>query len=220
MNALVSCVMPTCDRRDYISAAIACFALQTYKPIELVILDDGNDKVGDLAAGDPRIRYVSMRDRKSTGEKRNICCDLARGEIICHFDDDDWSSPERVAEQVISLKESGKPIAGYSSLLFWDTIHCCAKRYVAQWPGYVCGATLCYLKSHWQAHPFPDKQKGSDNDFIYPSARLIAASQDESRMVARIHNRHTSAKSNISDSAPIEAIPQGFWENERMRLRQ
>ena len=52
---LVSCVMPTHNRRDFILTAIDCFLNQTYPEKELVIVDDGSDRVKDIIPADPRI---------------------------------------------------------------------------------------------------------------------------------------------------------------------
>jgi glycosyltransferase involved in cell wall biosynthesis len=214
---LVSCIMPTYNRRTFIGAAIDCWLKQTYEDRELVIVDDGDDKVKDLIPIDPRVRYIEI-SRVSTGQKRNVCCEEARGEVICHFDDDDFSAPDRIAAQVKQLEDSGKPVTGYSTLLFWDVLARQAKIYRAQVKGYICGTTFCYLKSFWQVHPFRDKQEGSDNDFIYPVLSQVQASNDYSHMVARIHDcHHTSRKGGIVQIVPTSAIPDAFWENERLR---
>lgn len=216
---LVSCLMPTWNRREFVGAAIDCFLRQTYEPRELVIVDDGKP-VEDLVSADPRIRYFRLAKKMVTGPKRNRCCELARGEILCHFDDDDWSADDRIEHEVRLLEESGRPIAGYGSLYFWDTVRLEAKLYKSATPGYVCGTSLCFLKAYWQEHPFPDRQIASDNAFIYPAAyrKLTACSQDASRMVARLHGRHTSSKGNIRQVVARELIPEGFWRNEEERL--
>ena len=85
----VSCVMPTKNRRAFVPAAIDCWLKQTYVNSELVIVDEGEDPVEDLIPDDKRIRYVFQKVRRNTtGKKRNFCNELARGEIIGHFDDD------------------------------------------------------------------------------------------------------------------------------------
>jgi glycosyltransferase involved in cell wall biosynthesis len=209
--------MPTWNRRAFIPAAIDCFMRQTHENRELVILDDG-ETVDDLVPADPRIRYERTA-RVNTGVKRNLVNELADGEIICHWDDDDWSAPDRIADQVGRLVETGKPVTGYGTLLFWDTVAGQAKRYHSQIAGYVCGTSLCYTRDFWQMHRFPDKQEASDNAVVYPVLRQIAASHDVTHMVARIHDcHHTSKKVGITETVAKELIPAGFWENEKLRL--
>ena len=78
----VSRVMPTCDRRDFIEAAIRCYQEQTYRRRELVILDDGKDHIQDLVPDDPSIRYLirPAREKMVTGAKRNLINSLAAAE--------------------------------------------------------------------------------------------------------------------------------------------
>jgi glycosyltransferase involved in cell wall biosynthesis len=214
---LVSCIMPTQNRRTFIPAAIQCFLDQTYEDRELVIIDDGDDRVADLIPVDPRIRYAAIPNRVSTGLKRNLCCEAARGEIICHTDDDDWSAPGRMADQVERLISTGRPITGYGTLLFWDVLKLQAKKYKASVRNYICGTTFCYRRDFWQMHQFKDQQVASDNAFIYPILARVAASSETQMMVARIHDSHTSSKNGIVEIVPREMIPAAFWDNEKCR---
>jgi glycosyltransferase involved in cell wall biosynthesis len=212
--------MPTWNRRAFIPAAIDCWKRQTYANRELVILDDGNEPIEDLIPKDPRIKYVFENKRRITGDKRNRVVELSHGEIICHWDDDDWSAADRIEFQVNELKRSGKPVSGFGTLLFWDLNSKSAKRYRAAINGYVCGTTLCYMRELWQTHHFKQRQQASDNDFVYPIIKQIAASGDDSHMVARIHGcHHTSPKTGIRNVVPNNLIPEAFWENEKLRLK-
>lgn len=212
---LVSCIMPTCNRRPFIQAAIDCWLQQTYEPRELVILDDGEDEIRDLIPDDRRIRYNKC-ERAYVGTKRNLCCEASSGEIICHWDDDDWSAPDRISDQVERLMKSGQLITGYGTLLFWDVIKQQARRWKASVDGYVCGTTLCYWKSYWKEHPFADKRQGEDNQFVYRALKQIAVSHDSAKVVARIHACNTSSKSGVAEKVPTSMIPAGFWQNERL----
>jgi O-antigen biosynthesis protein len=217
MNPLVSCIMPTWNRRPFIRAAIQSFLDQTYEPRELVVIDDGDDKIEDLIPDDPRISYAVLSGRVSTGVKRNLCCEAAKGEVICHTDDDDWAAPNRIAEQVERLIKTGRPITGYGTLLFWDRNTKQAKRYHSRELGYVCGTSLMYLRSFWQRHQFKDQQEASDNSFVRPVRRVIAAADGTTKLVARIHDcHHTSSKKNITEVVPKSMIPNRFWDNESL----
>lgn len=216
---LVSCVMPTWNRRAFIPAAIDCWLKQTYENRELVILDDGDEPIEDLIPDDPRILYIVEGKRRITGDKRNRVNSLAQGEIICHWDDDDWSASDRIAYQVAQLQKTGKAITGFSDLLFWDLAENCAKRFRSSVAGYVCGTTFCYTKEFWSVHRFRARHEASDNDFIYPVTAQCAASKDTSHMVARIHKcHHTSRKTGIREKIPNSMIPAAFWDNDKLRL--
>lgn len=218
-NPLVSCVMPTWNRRPFIKAAIDCWLKQTYENKELIVLDDGDDKVRDLIPMKKGIRYIRLKERvSSTGMKRNKCCELAKGELICHFDDDDWSDPTRIERQVQLLRESGKPVAGYSNILYWNVLRDEARLYVASVKGYVCGGTMCYFKSWWEKHPFPDKVRASDNAVIYPNLKDIACSYELGMYVARAHSTNVGGeKKDVGTVTSKDNIPEAFWENEKLR---
>src|SRR4051794_8567955 len=107
VHPLVTCIMPTRDRRRFVAQAIAYFQRQDYEPRELLVLDDGEDAVQDLMPADSRIRYVRLGEPWPLGRKRNHACELSRGELICHWDDDDWMAPDRVSRQAARLLDGG-----------------------------------------------------------------------------------------------------------------
>src|SRR5262249_33338037 len=97
---LVTCIMPTTsDRRAFVPQAIRSFLRQDYPRCELLVLDDGTTPVADLVPPDDRIRYVRHVSKRTIGAKRNIACEQARGDLIVHWDDDDWYPPTRVSRQ-------------------------------------------------------------------------------------------------------------------------
>ncbi len=187
--------MPTRDRRAFVPLAIACFLAQDYEHRELLILDDGDDPVADLVPPDPRIRYERLAEPLVLGAKRNRACALARGELIAHWDDDDWSAPRRLSRQVQALADAD--ISGLDDLYFFDPLAERAWRYVypdASTKPWVAGGTLCYRRAFWEAHPFPEIRIGEDSRFVWvPSAR-IAPLHDVSLYAATVHAANTSAK--------------------------
>src|SRR3954447_10293322 len=103
---LVSCVMPTRNRRRFVRQAIWYFLRQDYPEKELLVVDDGEDGVSGLVPADDRPRHIRLDQRASLGAKRNLGCELARGELVAHFDDDDWIGPGRLDAQVVELERS------------------------------------------------------------------------------------------------------------------
>ena len=79
-DPLVSCIMPTFNRRPFVTKAIEYFLHQDYKRKQLIIVDDGPDSIQDLVPGDSSIRYIHLRQKRSIGAKRNIACRMAKGE--------------------------------------------------------------------------------------------------------------------------------------------
>jgi hypothetical protein len=63
----VSCIMPTANRRRFVARSLACFFEQDYPNCELVVVDEGADRVEDLMPSNARIRYVALDRRMSIG---------------------------------------------------------------------------------------------------------------------------------------------------------
>src|SRR6267154_6816708 len=93
VQPLASCLMPTANRRRFVPQAIRYFLAQDFPKKELIIIDDGEEVAGDLVPEDERIRYLRLPAKTVLGEKRNRAAAEARGEIIVHWDDDDWCAP-------------------------------------------------------------------------------------------------------------------------------
>ena len=208
----VSCVMPTFDRHRFVPDAIENFRLQTYADRELVIVDDGTNPVRDLVPDDPRIRYVRLDQRLTTGAKRNVACRHATGELIVHWDDDDWSAPERIEIQVRAIVESGADVCGQRELLFYEpaTNRGWRYRYPERSRPWVAGGTMCYPREVWAHHPFPDVRQGEDTQFIWSRRGLrVEPLARQDLYVATIHRGNTSAKRTSGrrwTSVPVTSI--------------
>jgi glycosyltransferase involved in cell wall biosynthesis len=194
---LVSCIMPTHNRRRWVQQSIAYFHRQDYVRRELLILDDGDDDLARVVPDDPMIRYVRLEDRLVLGEKRNRACELAEGEIIAHWDDDDWQAPHRLSYQVNHLLQHGADICGPGSLLYFEPAGPRAWRYecprgLGRW---IAGNAMCYRKDLWSEHRFDPVAIGEDTRFIL---RLGGGSplvlSDDRFLVALIHDTNTSPK--------------------------
>jgi glycosyltransferase involved in cell wall biosynthesis len=195
---LASVLMPTYNRRALVPLAIQGFLRQDYSRLELVIVDDGDDPVADLLPGDPRIRYVRVESRLSIGRKRNLACSCARGEILLHWDDDDWYPSWRVSAQVRALVDHRALVCGSSRVFYYEPGSGRAWRYEYRDrnPPWLAGNTLAYRRSAWERHPFPDVQIGEDALFLWndPSRRMYDLAEP-SLCVGAIHEGNTSPKS-------------------------
>lgn len=196
-HPLVSCIMPTADRRRFVPHAIHYFQAQDYRNRELIVLDDGQDAVADLMPDDPRVRYVRLDRRHALGAKRNLACEAARGELIAHWDDDDWHAPHRLSYQVGALLRADAQVCGTQALLFYDAAN--AKAWEYRYPPghrfWLAGGTLCYRRAFWRNHPFPAVDVGEDARFVWsgPAAQMIAL-PDHCFYVAMIHPHNVSPK--------------------------
>jgi glycosyltransferase involved in cell wall biosynthesis len=196
-SLLVSCIMPTADRRGFVPRAIAQFLAQDYPDRELLIVDDGTDRIEDLVPEDPRVRYIRLEQRLVLGAKRNLACEQARGELIVHWDDDDWSAPWRLRYQVEQLTAAGADVGGLDRVLFHDPATGEAWQYEYPRTGapWVYGATLIYTRAFWHRNPFPLMNVGEDSRFVWASVpKRILAHDDDRFFVATVHPANTSRK--------------------------
>ena len=99
-------IMPTRQRPDFALQAVRYFLAQDYPRTELVVLEDGTPSLTGRLPDDPRIRYIATEGpARSIGAMRNEACRLARGDIVAHWDDDDWYGPERLTRQVAAIRD-------------------------------------------------------------------------------------------------------------------
>lgn len=193
---LVSCIMPTANRQRYLPLAIDYFLQQDYPNAELVILDDGNESAANLIPDNPKIHYFYTEPIGTIGVKRNAAIERAQGEIIVHWDDDDWYASDWVSRQVEAQLTSGADITGLNQVIFFSPSQ--DKRYMyvdtEEDKPWLCGATMAYRKSFWKEHSFIDLQVGEDYDFVWNSGGKVFAIDYLEGFVAILHAHNTSIK--------------------------
>jgi glycosyltransferase involved in cell wall biosynthesis len=195
---LVSCIMPTYNRRPLVPQAIRCFLRQDYPNTELVIVDDSTSSIADLVPNDSRVRYIRLDRRHTIGAKRNLACEQAHGEFVVHWDDDDWYPTWRVRVQVRALLDHHADLCGTSRLFYYEPAVDKAWRYeYPQGRGtpWVAGNTLAYRKSFWARNRFPDIQVGEDTRFVWSgTTKAVYDLCDPALCIATIHSGNTSPK--------------------------
>lgn len=94
---MISVIMLTYNRENFVPRAIESILGQTYRDFEFIIVDNGSaDRSGQIAdeyaVKDNRVRVIH-RERGSIGAGRNTGLDVALGEYITFIDDDDYAEP-------------------------------------------------------------------------------------------------------------------------------
>jgi len=194
---LVSCVMPTYNRRQFVPYAIKYFLRQDYENKELIIIDDGADAVKDLVPDLPGIRYYRQERKITLGAKLNMGCQFAEGNIIVHWDDDDWYAPWRLKYQVQSLQEQQAGVCGINKLLYYDFRNRKAYQYIyppdqRKW---LLGSSLCYTKQLWRNNRFAEIDVGMDGLFVWNTPpQHVNVLDNHSFSVHMIHGHNISPK--------------------------
>jgi len=109
-DPIVSVVMPTYNRKKTIGRAIESALAQTYKNIEIIVVDDGStDGTKEVVAAylkNPAVRYI-YEENKGCVVARNEGIERARGKYIAILDDDDfWCDKDKIKKQVDFLEKN------------------------------------------------------------------------------------------------------------------
>lgn len=122
---LVSVLMTAYNSAEYIGSAIESILAQTYKNIELIIVDDASDDttldvIKKLALNDQRIKCVSLPCNAGTYVAKTVGLQYAKGEFITCHDSDDWAHPSRIARQMQPLLKDAQLVATISDWVRLD----------------------------------------------------------------------------------------------------
>jgi glycosyltransferase involved in cell wall biosynthesis len=112
VNPLVSVVIPAYNRAGEIGRAIDSAFNQTYRPIEVVVVDDGSiDNTAAVVAGYPEVRYY-RQENQGASRARNRGVELARGEYIAFLDSDDLWVKNKLELQMELALHLHAPVLG------------------------------------------------------------------------------------------------------------
>ena len=113
---LVSVYLPTRNRVALLGRAVDSVLAQSYRPLELIVVNDGSSDatrayLDDAARSDPRLRVLHNPRPLGAPRARNLAILRALGEFITGLDDDDQFHPERIhalVRQWRALERSGE----------------------------------------------------------------------------------------------------------------
>lgn len=108
-NPRVSVVIPTYNRAHLIHRAIKSVLDQTYKDLEIIIVDDGSkDNTEDIVKNfkNNKIRYIKHKKNKGASAARNTGVKASRGEYIAFQDSDDEWFPDKLEKQIKAFNTS------------------------------------------------------------------------------------------------------------------
>ena len=121
---LVSVCIPLYNAAEFIEEAIVSVLSQTYKNIELIIVDDGSTDnslgLASVFTSDSRVRVFSKKNGGASAA-RNECLNKAKGDYIQFLDADDMLSDDKIAEQVSLLLNRSGHVAVCSTVHFCST---------------------------------------------------------------------------------------------------
>ena len=127
--SLVSVVITTYNRPDRLKKALKTVIDQTYKNLEIIVVDGNNSKENEdvvKSFNDDIIKYLQVEPEKvkapsyeGVQHARNLGCKKATGQYIAMLDDDDLWAPEKIQKQMKEFKdESVALVISYSKMHF------------------------------------------------------------------------------------------------------
>lgn len=100
---LVSVIVPHYNRNELISNLIQNIIHQEYRPIEVILIDDGSDTPISFTAGvsdDVPVRVINLTHSGCPGSVRNVGIQAANGKFIAFLDSDDLWLPQKLRLQM------------------------------------------------------------------------------------------------------------------------
>lgn len=95
---MISVIVPIYNVEEYLPACIESILNQTYKDLEILLIDDGSTdnsgRISDKYAKQDNRCIVIHQQNKGVSETRNTGLNLAKGEYISFIDGDDYIHPQ------------------------------------------------------------------------------------------------------------------------------
>lgn len=113
-NPIISVLVPAYNVEKYMAACIESIIKQTYRELEIIIVDDGStDSTGKIidqyAALDSRIKVVHKANEGLVMARRDAL-DVATGELVGFIDSDDWIDAQMYERLYHAMTEAGADI--------------------------------------------------------------------------------------------------------------
>lgn len=102
---LISVVITTKNRHNLLPRSIRSVLDQTWRSLELIVVDDGSDVPAVIPTDDPRVRLIRHETSQGLCNSRNDGFRSAKGDFFCMLDDDDWYLPTKLEQQLKYLQE-------------------------------------------------------------------------------------------------------------------
>ena len=151
MSPSVSVVLPTVNAADKLLRSVNSVLEQTYRDLELIVVDDGSaddtpSAIRDLK--DARIKYIRLARNRGQSVARNIGVSESKGALIAFQDSDDIWQRDKLARQVDILRD---PDLGgvYCDLL---RIPLTGKPFIIEAPNVIRGAMFDRRPSLYQSY--------------------------------------------------------------------
>jgi Glycosyltransferases involved in cell wall biogenesis len=202
MSKLISVIIPVFNGARFLHAAIQSVLQQDYRPIEIVVVDDGStDGSSAIAKSFPEVRYYYQENR-GVGAARNLALRHVTGDFLAFLDQDDQWLPQKLSKQVAYLQQN----PGRDYILTHQRLHYLSEDVDPTWlrkefwqkdhPGLHLG-TLLARRSFFDEVGMFDTSfvYGSDGDWLFRAKRRQSLQfLDEVLLLKGVHDSNESHK--------------------------
>jgi glycosyltransferase involved in cell wall biosynthesis len=175
--------------------------------MEWIIVDDGTDKIEDLVAHLPYVRYFRYEEKMTLGKKRNVSNEKAKGDIIVYMDDDDYYPPDRVKHAVERLRDSKALCAGSSSMFIYFKHINKMYQFGPYGPNHATAATFAFKKELLKQTKFSEESSVAEErkflkDYTIPFVQLDSTKS----ILVFSHNQNSFDKKELLKQLPNPTI--------------
>lgn len=142
MKELISIVIPVYNHARALERALVSIAAQTYKHIEVIVVDDGSDEaigqLGNWTIGDGSVQVIRQNNRGAAAA-RNAGLKKANGEYVIFWDADVEAEPDFLEKLCAALISDPEASFSYANMYFgarpmpahaWDAKHLKNTNYI------------------------------------------------------------------------------------------
>ncbi len=172
VNPLISVIVPTFNAAAFLPEAIESVGRQDYKPLEIIVVDDGStDDTRSVAARWPHVRYIHQHNQGPSGA-RNTGIQAATADILAFLDVDDlWTAdhleallPTLLAEPELRFVWGTTRCVRIAADSAGNRMHTALRDNV---PLFLIGATLFRRSAFVEVGTFdPALRMGEDTDWL------------------------------------------------------
>jgi glycosyltransferase involved in cell wall biosynthesis len=115
---VVTVLVPTFNRRRYLAGALASVVRQSYRNLQIIVINDGGEDVRDIvnSFGDERLMFIDRKENRGKSFSLNEALPRAEGKYVAYLDDDDLYYPNHIETLVDALENNSDCQVAYSDL--------------------------------------------------------------------------------------------------------
>lgn len=200
----VSVCTPTFNRRPFIESLIKCFDHQDYPKdkMEWIVIDDGTDKVEDMIANHPHVKYFKYEKKMALGKKRNIMHEKSKGDIIVYMDDDDYYPPQRVSHAVEVLQKDKNSLCAGSSEIYIYFKHIQKMYQFGPYgPKHATAGTFAFKRELLKEHRYSDEASLAEEKAFLKNYTVPFVQLDPKKVILVFsHNHNTFDKKKLLEN--------------------